>query len=115
LSLDLSSDTGQTEAAIKSLLGHTALTQDKAESAKDTWKELILLAAQAIPVAKSFSRFSGYGQAEDLRKSKEAGFDHHLIKPADMDQLQALIMAAPHITKSFSYGGFWFGGLSVQF
>jgi two-component system CheB/CheR fusion protein len=35
--------------------------------------------------------FSGYGQAEDLRKSKEAGFDHHLIKPADMGQLQALI------------------------
>ena len=34
---------------------------------------------------------SGYGQEEDLRKSKEAGFDHHLVKPADMDQLQALI------------------------
>ena len=34
---------------------------------------------------------SGYGQAEDLRKSKEAGFDHHLVKPADTSQLQALI------------------------
>ena len=34
---------------------------------------------------------SGYGQAEDIRKSKEAGFDHHLTKPADTDQLQALI------------------------
>lgn len=34
---------------------------------------------------------SGYGQAEDRRKSKEAGFDHHLVKPADKDQLQALI------------------------
>ena len=34
---------------------------------------------------------SGYGQAEDLRKSKEAGFDHHLVKPADTKQLQVLI------------------------
>ena len=24
---------------------------------------------------------SGYGQAEDLRLAKEAGFDHHLVKP----------------------------------
>ena len=35
---------------------------------------------------------SGYGQAEDLRKSKEAGFDYHLLKPADTNQLQALIV-----------------------
>ena len=34
---------------------------------------------------------SGYGQAEDLRKSKEAGFDHHLVKPADPGKLNALI------------------------
>ena len=24
---------------------------------------------------------SGYGQEEDLRLAKEAGFDHHLVKP----------------------------------
>jgi CheY-like chemotaxis protein len=34
---------------------------------------------------------SGYGQAEDRRKSKEAGFNHHLVKPVDADQLQTLI------------------------
>lgn len=34
---------------------------------------------------------SGYGQAEDLRKSKEAGFDLHLLKPADTNQLHELI------------------------
>lgn len=26
---------------------------------------------------------TGYGQAEDLRRAKEAGFDHHLVKPAN--------------------------------
>ena len=34
---------------------------------------------------------SGYGQTEDFRKSKEAGFDHHLVKPADTDELLILI------------------------
>lgn len=30
---------------------------------------------------------SGYGQEEDLRRSKEAGFSAHLVKPADADAL----------------------------
>ena len=33
---------------------------------------------------------SGYGQPEDLRRSKEAGFDHHLVKPVDYSTLTAL-------------------------
>ena len=33
---------------------------------------------------------SGYGQPEDLRRSKEAGFDHHLTKPVDYDALMTL-------------------------
>ncbi len=34
---------------------------------------------------------SGYGHAEDRQRSHEAGFDYHLVKPADIDQLKALI------------------------
>ena len=34
---------------------------------------------------------SGYGQEEDPRRSKEAGFDHHLVKPVDYDALVTLI------------------------
>ncbi len=33
---------------------------------------------------------TGYGQAEDVRRSREAGFDHHLVKPADPEALTAL-------------------------
>ena len=36
---------------------------------------------------------TGYGQDEDRRRSREAGFDHHLVKPADPHALQALLQA----------------------
>jgi signal transduction histidine kinase len=34
---------------------------------------------------------SGYGQDEDRRRSRAAGFDHHLVKPVDFDSLLSLI------------------------
>jgi len=34
---------------------------------------------------------SGYAQAEDVRRSLDAGFDAHLGKPAPLDQLHALL------------------------
>jgi len=34
---------------------------------------------------------TGWGQEEDRRRAREAGFDHHLIKPADVEALQGLL------------------------
>jgi PAS domain S-box-containing protein len=34
---------------------------------------------------------TGYGQAHDYDRSKAAGFDHHLVKPADAEKLSALL------------------------
>ena len=34
---------------------------------------------------------TGYGDEEALQRSKEAGFNHHLVKPIDFDALLALI------------------------
>ncbi|MFO0953703.1 MAG: response regulator [Isosphaeraceae bacterium] len=34
---------------------------------------------------------SGYGQAEDRRRSRAAGFNHHLIKPVSLDTLVSLL------------------------
>ena len=34
---------------------------------------------------------SGFGQPDDLRRSEEAGFDTHLIKPVDFKTLQEVI------------------------
>jgi two-component system CheB/CheR fusion protein len=34
---------------------------------------------------------TGYGQAEDRRRAREAGFDHHLVKPVFFEALQQLL------------------------
>ncbi len=39
---------------------------------------------------------TGYGQAEDVRRSREAGFDHHLVKPADPEAVKALLATVQH-------------------
>ena len=36
---------------------------------------------------------TGYGQAHDFTLSKGAGFDHHLVKPANLDQLERILRA----------------------
>src|SRR5690606_18196159 len=37
---------------------------------------------------------TGWGQDEDRRRSRQAGFDHHLVKPADLDEIARLTTAA---------------------
>jgi len=36
---------------------------------------------------------TGWGQDEDRRRTTAAGFDHHLIKPTDIDALRALMLS----------------------
>jgi PAS domain S-box-containing protein len=33
---------------------------------------------------------TGYGQPEDVERARDAGFDHHLVKPAELSHLRAL-------------------------
>ena len=37
---------------------------------------------------------TGWGQEDDRRRAREAGFDEHLVKPVDVDRLQSLLDAA---------------------
>jgi CheY-like chemotaxis protein len=34
---------------------------------------------------------TGWGQAEDRNRTRDAGFDHHLVKPADISTIQTLL------------------------
>jgi signal transduction histidine kinase/ActR/RegA family two-component response regulator len=40
---------------------------------------------------------TGFGMEDDLRKSHEVGFNHHLVKPVDLNRLDALIQQADGI------------------
>jgi len=38
---------------------------------------------------------TGWGQDDDRRRAVEAGFDHHLTKPIDPEQLESMIAGRP--------------------
>ena len=45
------------------------------------------------PLFKSLvlAAMTGYGQESDKDKSKSAGFDHHLVKPADFEKVRPIL------------------------
>jgi signal transduction histidine kinase len=48
------------------------------------------LRAVAAGSALTLVAVTGWGHAEDRRRTTEAGFDHHLVKPADMATISAI-------------------------
>jgi signal transduction histidine kinase len=45
---------------------------------------------------------TGYGQEEDRRRSREAGFDQHMVKPINPEALQKLLTAAEFHRQEFT-------------
>jgi len=46
---------------------------------------------QPTPKKAVLVAMTGYGQESDRQKSQEAGFDHHLVKPADFGKVQEIL------------------------
>jgi CheY-like chemotaxis protein len=42
---------------------------------------------------------SGFGQAKDKERARQAGFDHHLTKPVDPQDIERLIATAPPVSR----------------
>ena len=42
-------------------------------------------------LAMTLVALTGWGQREDRRRTTEAGFDYHLVKPADLGALQSIL------------------------
>ncbi len=40
---------------------------------------------------------TGYGREEDMRRSREAGFDHHMVKPVDPQALSEMLARHPRM------------------
>ena len=43
---------------------------------------------------------TGWGQPSHIRRSKKAGFEHHLVKPLDLSVLEPIILQARNIKES---------------
>ncbi len=52
------------------------------------------LRADATLRPASLVALSGFDAPDDVRRSREAGFDHHLTKPPDLDRLRTIIEGA---------------------
>jgi CheY-like chemotaxis protein len=111
LVVDDNVDTARGMARLLKLLGHEVATahsgQEAIEVARAHQQDFILLdiglpGMSGYEVASQLRKeeccreavivaISGYGQEEDRRRSKEAGFDFHLVKPLDHDALLTLL------------------------
>jgi signal transduction histidine kinase/integral membrane sensor domain MASE1/CheY-like chemotaxis protein len=47
---------------------------------------------------------SGYGQETDRRRAREAGIDHHLVKPVAFDDLAQILARAPRLERTRADG-----------
>jgi signal transduction histidine kinase/ActR/RegA family two-component response regulator len=54
---------------------------------------------QALGKTIRLIAMTGYGQFHDSRRAREAGFDHHFIKPVDPDELQQLLAESEKVTR----------------
>jgi signal transduction histidine kinase/ActR/RegA family two-component response regulator len=106
-------DSRRTLGRLLSVLGHQVRTAHNGPSAMAAALELqpeVVLLDLGLPgmdgyeVARRIRRepslqgtvlvaFTGYGQQADRERSQQAGIDHHLVKPLDLDALQQLITA----------------------
>ena len=50
-----------------------------------------------LPALKNIvlAAMTGYGQEKDRERSRQAGFDYHLVKPADFAELQKILETVP--------------------
>jgi PAS domain S-box-containing protein len=113
LVVDDNVDAAESAAALLSIWGHEVRTVHDGLSVlrqvQDFRPEIVLLdiglpgksgydvarelRAQPASPVRLIAAMTGYGQAEDRQRSAEAGFDVHLTKPLDLEQLRDLLVS----------------------
>ena len=109
-------DSGESLADVLTLYGHTVQVAADGRSGVTLARELrpdVVLCDIGLPdmpgydVARAIRSdgalratrlvaLSGYALPEDRERSRAAGFDHHIAKPADVEELMRLLDAEPH-------------------
>ncbi len=110
LIVDDNEDAAVSLAALLSALGyetHTALDGETALASVDSFRPDVVLLDIGLPDLDGYEvalrlreegaqelkliALTGYGQEEDLRRAREAGFDQHLLKPVNLETLKNLL------------------------
>jgi CheY-like chemotaxis protein len=111
LVVDDNVDTAESMALLLKASGHDVRTAHDGptslEAARDYRPDVVLLdiglpGLNGFEVAKRMRQqptlqnivlvaMTGYGQEADRQRSHEAGFDHHLVKPAEFKELQRIL------------------------
>ncbi len=111
LVVDDNDDAAESSAVLLRLSGHEVQVAAEGQAAldlMDTFRPDVVLLDIGLPDMDGYEvarrirsmpghahvllvALSGYGQAEHLVRSREAGFNHHLVKPADLRELDTLI------------------------
>lgn len=113
LVVDDNKDSAESLAALLMLSGHEARTAYDGLSALEeaqTFLPDVMLLDIGLPKLDGYEvahrlredpernrmmllAMTGYGQEEDRRRTRDAGFDHHLVKPVDLDKLRELLLS----------------------
>jgi hypothetical protein len=82
------------EILLKECLSRRPLgfSRDNLQFNEPVWSQSIMQRTTAGYPPRGIA-ISGFGMEEDVQRSMEAGFEHHLIKPIDAQQLEALLTA----------------------
>jgi PAS domain S-box-containing protein len=108
LVVDDHADTRRTLSRLLTRAGHRVESADAVQSALDllqTNQFDVLISDIGLPERSGYDlvrqakqqqqmksiALSGFGMEEDVRRSLEAGFDHHLTKPIEFDTLQSVL------------------------
>ena len=111
LVVDDNRDSAQTLAMMLKIMGNDVRTAhdglEAIEQAQDYQPDVLLLdlgmpklngydvcrriREQAWGAKLQIIALTGWGQAEDRQRTKDAGFDHHLVKPVDVTRLRELL------------------------
>jgi CheY-like chemotaxis protein len=103
--------TAESMAKLLELLGHELLVArdgPQAIAAALTWRPEFIMLDIGLPAVDGYTvaarlrqeevcrdtiiiAVTGYGQEDDRRRSREAGIDHHLLKPVSADVLLPLL------------------------
>jgi len=115
LIVDDNLDSANTLAMILDLLGHTtrcvgdphqAMAEVEAFAPDLVFLDIGMPGLSGYDIARSLRQhpagahvtlvaLTGWGQAEDRKRTADLGFDHHLVKPADLAAIQRICARAP--------------------